>query len=573
MKLFPAKRMYVPALTIVGVAALLLLTISISTFRNLHTEKTKQMGSLLTQGTMLIKVLEAGERAGMLMPMWGQDEFEKLIIEIGKLEDVEYIYLVNKDGTVGHHSAPDDQKYVFSWNPTFNDNKEILTQVVKKPEPNARNIFEIAKKFTPDYSMPPMMNHKMMKTHIHEDTSIVVGLSMKQVEIARKSDVQHALIMAAIVLALGTGTLFFIFVIQNYYLVDKTLKQTRDYTQQLISSMANGLMSIDTKGMIISYNNVALELLDIKESDLANNKDLRDIISFEKTGIIQTLENNKKIFDREVVYLKKAGDSVPLSWSSTPIESENKRFKGAVILIRDLSEIKELQERVHRTEKLAMVGSLSASVAHEIRNPLSSIKGFAQFLGKSFEEGTQQSKYSKMMVKEVDRINGVVNDLLTFARPMSVVPSLTDVESLLNHVVSLVTVDAKEKNVEVQYSCSTDLKSVELDENQITQVLLNLLINALNAVDEKGDIKLHAGLINSGKNLIIEVEDDGSGVPNKLKKKIFDPFLTTREKGTGLGLAIVKKIVDNHGGTISVASPPLNKDRGSIFTINLPIAT
>ena len=573
MKLFPAKRMYVPALTIVGVAALLLLTISISTFRNLHTEKTKQMGSLLTQGTMLIKVLEAGERAGMLMPMWGQDEFEKLIIEIGKLEDIEYIYLVNKNGTVGHNSAPDDQKYAVSWNPTFNDKKEILTQVVKQSEPNARKIFEIAKKFTPDYSMPPMMNHKMMKTHIHEDTSIVVGLSMKQVEIARKSDVQHALIMAAIVLALGTGTLFFIFVIQNYYLVDKTLKQTRDYTQQLISSMANGLMSIDTKGMIISYNNVALELLDIKESDLANNKDLRDIISFEKTGIIQTLENSKKIFDREVVYLKKTGHSVPLSWSSTPIESENKRFKGAVILIRDLSEIKELQERVHRTEKLAMVGSLSASVAHEIRNPLSSIKGFAQFLGKSFEEGTQQSKYSKMMVKEVDRINGVVNDLLTFARPMSVVPSLTDVESMLNHVVSLVTVDAKEKNVEVQYSCSTDLKSVELDENQITQMLLNLLINALNAVDEKGDIKLHAGLINSGKNLIIEVEDNGSGVPNKLKTKIFDPFLTTREKGTGLGLAIVKKIVDNHDGTISVASPPLNKDKGSIFTINLPIAT
>ena len=573
MKLFPAKRMYVPALTIVGVAALLLLTISISTFRNLHTEKTKQMGSLLTQGTMLIKVLEAGERAGMLMPMWGQDEFEKLIIEIGKLEDIEYIYLVNKNGTVGHNSAPDDQKYAASWNPTFNDKKEILTQVVKQPEPNARKIFEIAKKFKPDYSMPPMMNHKMMKTHIHEDTSIVVGLSMKQVEIARKSDVQHALIMAAIVLALGTGTLFFIFVIQNYYLVDKTLKQTRDYTQQLISSMANGLMSIDTKGMIISYNNVALELLDIKESDLANNKDLRDIISFEKTGIIQTLENSKKIFDREVVYLKKTGHSVPLSWSSTPIESENKRFKGAVILIRDLSEIKELQERVHRTEKLAMVGSLSASVAHEIRNPLSSIKGFAQFLGKSFEEGTQQSKYSKMMVKEVDRINGVVNDLLTFARPMSVVPSLTDVESLLNHVVSLVTVDAKEKNVVVEYSCSTDLKSIELDENQITQMLLNILINALNAVDEKGDIKLHAGLINSGKNLIIEVEDNGSGVPTKLKTKIFDPFLTTREKGTGLGLAIVKKIVDNHDGTISVASPPLNKDKGSIFTINLPIAT
>ncbi len=573
MKLFPSKRMYVPALTIVGIAALLLLTISISTYKNLHNEKIKQMDYLSRQGTMLIKVLEAGERAGRLMPMWGEDEFENLIIEIGKLEDVEYIYLVDGNGNIGHVSEPAVQDDVSMWNPAFKNKDEIKNRITKPIGNGGLKIFEISKKFTPDYSTSPMMQQGKMKTHIHKDTSIVVGLSMKQFEIARKSDVQHALIMAAIVVALGTGTLFFIFVIQNYYLVDKTLNQTRDYTQQLVSNLANGLISIDIKGKIISYNQIALKLLDITEPEIADDKDLRNIISFEKTGIDETLKNNQKNFDREVMYINKSGDSVPLSWSSTPIESDNKYYKGAVILIRDLSEIKELQERVHRTEKLAMVGSLAASVAHEIRNPLSSIKGFAQFLGKSFEEGTQQSKYSKMMVKEVDRINGVVNDLLTFARPMSVVPSLTDVESLLNHVVSLVTVDAKEKNVAVEYSCSTELKSVTLDENQITQMLLNLLINALNAVDEQGDIKLHAGLINSGKNLIIEVEDNGSGVPNKLKKKIFDPFLTTREKGTGLGLAIVKKIVDNHGGTISVASPPLNRDKGSIFTINLPIAT
>ncbi len=572
MKLFPTKRMYVPALTIVGVAALLLLTISISTYKNLHAEKIKNMGYLTQQGTMLIKVLEAGERAGMLMPMWGGDEFEKLIIEIGKLEDVEYIYLVHKNGVVEHHSDKAVQGETPPWRPVFKNENEIRNRITQPIKNGGPTIFEISKKFTPDYSMKPMMQHAMMSTHLHRDTSIVIGLSMQHIEIARKSDVQHAVIMATIVLALGSGTLFFIFVIQNYYLVDKTLKQTRYYTQQLISNMANGLISIDMNGNIISYNKVALELLDIAETEIADDKDLRNIISFENTGIDETLTNNQKIFDREVMYLNKSGHSVPLSWSSTPIESDNKHYQGAVILIRDLSEIKELQERVHRTEKLAMVGSLAASVAHEIRNPLSSIKGFAQFLGKSFEAGTQQSKYSTLMVKEVDRINGVVNDLITFARPMSVEPSLLDVASLLNHVVSLVTVDAKERNISVGYKCDPDLKSVELDENQITQMLLNIMLNALNAVEEGGNINLYAGLSNSGKTLRFEVEDNGSGIPDKLKHKIFEPFLTTREKGTGLGLAIVKKIVDNHGGSISVQSPPAGKDNGSQFIIRFPIA-
>ena len=564
--------MYLPALSIVGIAALLLLTISISTYRNLHKEKEKQMSYLVKQGTLLIKVLEAGERAGMLMPMWGEDELEKLMIEIGKLEDVEYLYLIDKDGSVGHSSNYDIIEMIDLWNPVFVNDSEIKSRIGDPMEDDGTSIFEIAKTFTPDISMNTNTHHgMMMKMHVHKDASIVVGLSMRHIETARKSDVQHAVVMSAIVLALGTGTLFFIFVIQNYYLVDKTLRQTRSYTRQLISNMANGLISIDMNGDIISYNQVALELLDVKESEIEKDKDLRNIVSFDKTGINETLSNKRKILDREINYLKKSGESVPLSWSSSPIESDNKKFRGAVILIRDLSEIKELQERVYRTEKLAMVGTLAASVAHEIRNPLSSIKGFAQFLGRSFEDDTPQSNYSKMMVKEVSRINGVVNDLLTFASPMQLQTADTDIEELLNHVAGLVMVDANEKKIAVQYDCEPEVKSVVLDENQITQMLLNIVLNAFNAVDEGGEINIHAGMINSGRTVRFEIEDNGSGVPGELKEKIFDPFLTTREKGTGLGLAIVKKIVENHSGSIFVESPPVGKKKGSKFIINLPV--
>ncbi len=144
MKLFHTEKMYVPAFSIVGIAALLLLTISISTYKNLHTEKIKQMDHLLRQGTMLIKVLEASERAGMLMPMWGEDEFEKLIIEIGKLEDVEYIYLVNTKGDIGHHSNENLKEVIVSWNPSFKNESETLSRISKQYQDGDKNIFEIA---------------------------------------------------------------------------------------------------------------------------------------------------------------------------------------------------------------------------------------------------------------------------------------------------------------------------------------------------------------------------------------------------------------------------------------------
>ena len=176
-----------------------------------------------------------------------------------------------------------------------------------------------------------------------------------------------------------------------------------------------------------------------------------------------------------------------------------------------------------------------------------------------------------MMVKEVNRINGVVNDLLTFASPMQLQATDTNIPDLLNHVVNLVTVDAKERNISIQYICEPEASSVVLDENQITQMLLNIVLNAFNAVDEGGEISIHAGLINSGQALKLEIKDDGSGIPKEIRDKIFEPFLTTREKGTGLGLAIVKKIVENHSGSIFVESPPVGNTKGSKFVINLPV--
>jgi len=392
---------------------------------------------------------------------------------------------------------------------------------------------------------------------------------MTAFEDARHADIQHALIMAAIILVLGSGAIFFIFVIQNYYLVDRTLKQTQDYTRQVVASMASGLLSVDIDGKIVSYNLLALELLDLEESEV-RGMDFKKVIDFKAAGIFQTLNHCMSVLDREITYRKKSEEIIPLALSVTPIMDENHTCRGAVIILRDLREIKLLEEKVRRSEKLAAIGKLAAGVAHEIRNPLSSIRGFAQYLRNTLKDKAREQEYAETIVSEVDRINRVVTDLLTFARPMEAQLAPADVTELVESTVRLVQADARSRDIGIQMNLS-DLSIIPLDPHQIKQAMLNLLLNSLQAVDSGGRIEVGAELDPSVSRLKLWVEDDGPGIAPDQKEKIFDPFFTTREKGTGLGLAIVHKIVENHNGEINFQSPAAGKSRGCRFTISIPV--
>jgi len=461
-----------------------------------------------------------------------------------------------------------------AWHPKLDHENPVQSRVRKLAD--GTQMYDLAKRFSPRPSLliNPGQKGMMgpghgMSSHSHSDTVIVLGLKMTAFEAARRSDIHHAVVMAAILVALGTGALFFIFVIQNYYLVDRTLEQTRDYTRQVVANMANGLLSIDPEGRIRSYNRLALELLGLEEAGV-DGMDLKSVIDFMETGIDRTLSIRQPVFEREYLHRQKSGVLMPMTLSVTPILDEKQTCTGAVIVLRDLREIKKLEEKIRHSEKLAAIGELAAGVAHEIRNPLSSIKGFARFLVHSLSDRVQEKEYAEIMVKEVDRINRVVNDLLTFARPLEPELTPTDVLELAEHTLRLVETDARSRNIKIRSIIDPDLKRFFLDANQITQALLNLMLNALQEVDNGGSIELGADVNESGARLNIWVEDDGPGIPRDKKKKIFDPFFTTREKGTGLGLAIVHKIVENHRGEIWVESPLSGKTGGSRFVMSLP---
>ena len=559
MQIISRKKLYLPAYLILGVVLILLIFISISTYQMFHRQRRNAQDMVRRQGLALLQALESGVHSGLLSHRGNPQAIRHYIMELGQIQDVAYLYILDAHGDVTYHSAPQaagSDRSLPHWPDT---NASIQNRRVQ--DRDGTEIYEIAKRYAP-------LKNDAVADHTPGRT-VVIGLKMAAFNAARRADLHHAFIMTVIVLALGAGAIYFIYVIQNYHQVNRSLRQTQEYARQVVASLASGLLSIDLEGCVVTYNQPALKLLDIAP-DQIEKIDLNDYLDFGAAGIADTLSNCRPNLDQEILYQTGSSTPIPLAISVTPMADDNHTCRGAVILIRDLSRIKDLEAQMRRAEKLAAVGELAAGVAHEIRNPLSSIKGFARFLQKYMTDEAREREYTEVIIREVDRINAVVNDLLTLARPMTAKWVRTDVAGLVEHAVRLVAPDAKANAIAVETRIEPDIQPICADTNQLTQALLNLLLNAIHAIGRQGAITVGAESGKHGQGCQVWVEDDGPGIGEKFRAKIFDPFFTTRETGIGLGLAIVHTIVENHGGRIEVASPPPGGKRGSRFTIRLP---
>ena len=217
--------------------------------------------------------------------------------------------------------------------------------------------------------------------------------------------------------------------------------------------------------------------------------------------------------------------------------------------------------------ELAAIGQLAASIAHELRNPLSSIKGAAQFLQKEYEDHSAIVEFLGIIVEEVNGLNKLTTEFLDFARPMQLELKPTSVNTVVDKTLQLMSVHITDNNVVVKETLDESVPEVQADEDQLHQVLRNIIINALQAMPEGGVLTLETGPTPLG-GAYMSVTDTGSGIPKDKLERIFLPFVTTKTKGTGLGLSVVQKIVENHGGRIEVSS---EVDKGATFTILLPL--
>jgi two-component system sensor histidine kinase HydH len=267
-----------------------------------------------------------------------------------------------------------------------------------------------------------------------------------------------------------------------------------------------------------------------------------------------------------ILFNTKTNTAAPVEVTITEIIGEQGNFIGHVFILKDLSDIRALEIEIQQKNKLAAVGNLAAGVAHEVRNPLSSIRGYAAYFGSLFDSDSDNKKAANIMAEEVDRVNRVISELLEFARPMELELQEVEIFDLVDKALRLIKYEAEMARVNIAKSIASDIPKVAMDKDRFTQVLLNIFINGIQAMKTGGDLTVE--VFTRENKLTFQISDTGDGISAEDQANIFNPYFTTKKKGAGLGLAIAFKIIESHGGSIKIESA---KGKGTMFVISIPL--
>lgn len=570
---------YLPVLSIVLVAGTLLVIVILFTVRNISAQNDRMEEFTSRQGVSVIRTLEAGTRTGFMEGDWGIEHLQMLIEQAAKDPDVEWVGLINSDGVIIAHSEPAKIGLRLLMGQEMNTVRTVIRTgeplSFKREMPGGRTIFEIWKPFTPFpdqiaqtdiIARHTRIGKELLDVFDRENKQVLfLGLKMDRFKEIRHQDIVFAIFMGAILFIIGSASVYFIFVLQNAYLVRRTLDEMRAYTRNVVESMANGLITVDRSLRVATFNSTALEILRKTKEDVEGSS-ITEILPLEDE-IRRVLGNAEPVVEKEVKITSEGKGKTFLNLSVSPLkEPDSLVTRGAVIIVRDLTMIRELEQKVLVSEKFAAFGRLSAGVAHEIRNPLNSIRGFIQYFQKKLPLEEEDYRYTDLMLTEVDRLNRVISKLLAYSKPREPRLSVRSADEIVDHCIRVVEREASEAGVAlIRKPERGDYPLVLMDTDQMTQVFLNILINAIEATPKGGTVSIGYEVDDQAR-LLVTVEDSGEGVPRENLDKLFDPFFSTKKKGTGLGLAIVKSIIEGHDGEIEVESEP---GKGTRFVITL----
>jgi two-component system sensor histidine kinase HydH len=374
--------------------------------------------------------------------------------------------------------------------------------------------------------------------------------------------------MAIGVFLIALAVLVSLFLAQGYKLASRALAKVRAFSDQVVENLPMGLIATDENGKVAAFNQTAGAILGITNQSVFAEPAVK-VLPPELWQITGRLQKRSTVVEEEIECQSARGAEVPLRVSGASLHGEDRSFLGYVFIFRDLMEVRRLQQEVERSKRLASLGSLAAGVAHEIRNPLSSVKGFATYFKERLKDSPQDQDTASTMIQEVERLDRVIGQLLEFARPSTLTIKPVRINDLIQHSLKLIEGDARSKGIEVKVDIPLDLPDVPMDADRINQVLLNLYLNGLQAMAGGGVLEVKAARDDARKSTTITVSDNGRGIESEDQERIFDPYFTTKPDGTGLGLAIVHKIIDAHGGSIKIRS---QSGMGTTITMVLPDA-
>jgi len=318
--------------------------------------------------------------------------------------------------------------------------------------------------------------------------------------------------------------------------------------------MPIGLVATDDRQRITSLNHVAGTILGLS-AEAVMGENAADVLPDDLWQMLKDLDMEKGVVEKEIDCTVGEAEMIPLeisAISATSLRDENGTFLGYVILFKDLSEVRSLRKEIARSQRLASVGRLAAGVSHEIRNPLSSIKGFATYFKERYHDVPENQQISNLMIQEVDRLNRVVGQLHEFSRPIKISRKSIPIEAFLKNSLKLIERQASEAKIDIKTRFDPEIDTAFFDSDRINQVLLNLYLNAIESMGNEGTVTVTLEKNMKKDGIEIRVSDTGTGISENDLAHIFDPYFTTKASGTGLGLAIVHNIVEAHGGEIKV---------------------
>ncbi len=574
----------VPPWVLIGAVAVLLPIVVFITLENINRQKEKSIHLLLEKGAALIRSFEAGTRTGMMSRQWGGFQLQQLLAETAQQPDIIYLMVTDETGKAIAHNSPEQIGRIHG---AELDLKKISgakslqwRQIIR---PDGQNVFEVYRKFIP--SGPPR-GRGMMRRHMQimgrqsqsgqqENESIAdlariifVGLDMRSVEEAQRADVRHAVIMGAILLLVGFAGFTLLFVVQSYRTTRASLSRIKAFSDNVVQNVPIGLLAMDHQGKIAAFNKGAEIILQLSAPEVIGQAAQKCL----PTELMEEINNSRtrdEVSEKEIECTTADGKIVPLEIGASSIKDENDVFLGNVLLLKDLSEVRALRREVARSQRLASVGRLAAGIAHEIRNPLSSIKGFATYFKERYPDQPQDQQTAAIMIQEVDRLNRVVGQLLEFSRPIATKPQKISLSALLADSLTLIKDRAAEKNISVQIQNNARVDEARIDPDRINQILLNLYLNAIDAMEDGGKLTVELSADGQSGQIGIAVSDTGRGISPEHLSKVFDPYFTTKSSGTGLGLALAYNIIEAMGGSIKVKSDP---GKGTAFSIMIPFS-
>ncbi|MCF8086101.1 MAG: PAS domain S-box protein [Desulfohalobiaceae bacterium] len=557
---------------------------------------------LAEKGTALIRSFEAGTRTGLRGGLGSRTRLQTLIEETAAQSDISFIAVTDSRGRILSHSKKSRSGQRFL-------SQEMLKELDPGPETKRRllnlpeygEVFVVYSTFSPyggnvsggkgpargwgqrrgrggmpgcprpERDPPAGATDPQRCARFFGDPDfwskehfIFLGLDSTPYFRAKQQDIRRTLIISGALLVVGLACLLALFWAHRVKVTRRLLRNEEAVSSVVVSSLPLGVLILDAEDSVVLVNRAAGGILGLEDSGTGPQAEgdlpapLRDVL--------KALETEDMIPERETI-LERDGASLPVSLSGSSASTRDGVRVGKVLLMRDLSRIKDLQARLREQEKLAAIGHLASGVAHEIRNPLSSIKGYAVYFRSRFPEGSSEEQAAQTLIREVDRLNHVVTELLEFSRPASIQPRPTQLGDLIRRSLELIEQDLVKKDIQTRLHPGPEDLRVSLDPDRFGQVFLNLFLNAVQAMSPKGVLEVEV-LAEGEHEARIEVRDSGPGIPEENLNTVFNPYFTSKGSGTGLGLAIARKIVEAHGGAIHAENRP---EGGAVFILSLPL--